>query len=329
MKILVTGATGFLGKKLALRLSQLGYEVTATGRNALVGADLEKQGISFIKTDLQDKESIINACKNQDYVFHCGALSSPWGKYKDFYNTNILGTKNIIQGCKENSVKRLMHVSTPSIYFDFKDKLNISEKDPLPDKPVNDYAKTKLLAEQEIDKAHKEGLPVITIRPRAIFGPGDTSILPRLIKANNKNFIPVIGDKKVLVDITYVENAVDALLLCKDSPEFTLGKKYNITDGEPVLLYDFLEQVITELGYEFKPKYFSYNNAYRIAAFSEFVSKTLLFGKEPVLTRYTVGVLGTSQTLDISAAKEELGYNHKTTTTEGIKELIKWWKNVN
>jgi len=329
MKILVTGATGFLGKKLALRLSQLGYEVTATGRNALVGADLEKQGISFIKTDLQDKESIINACKNQDYVFHCGALSSPWGKYKDFYNTNILGTKNIIQGCKENSVKRLMHVSTPSIYFDFKDKLNISEKDPLPDKPVNDYAKTKLLAEQEIDKAHKEGLPVITIRPRAIFGPGDTSILPRLIKANNKNFIPVIGDKKVLVDITYVKNAVDALLLCKDSPDFTLGKKYNITDGEPVLLYDFLEQVITELGYVFKPKYFSYNNAYRIAAFSEFVSKTLLFGKEPVLTRYTVGILGTSQTLDISAAKEELGYNPKDTTTKGIKELIEWWKNVN
>ena len=216
MKILVTGATGFLGKRLALRLSELGYEVTATGRNTLVGVDLEKQGICFRKTDLQDTESIINACKNKDYVFHCGALSSPWGKYKDFYNTNILGTKNIIQGCKENSVKRLIHVSTPSIYFDFKDKLNISEKDPLPDKPVNDYAKTKLLAEQEIDKAHQEGLPVITIRPRAIFGPGDTSILPRLIKANNKRFIPVIGDKKVLVNITYVENAVDALLLCKE-----------------------------------------------------------------------------------------------------------------
>jgi len=326
MKSLVTGGTGFLGKRLALRLVELGHEVSVIGRNERVGLDLEESGINFIKADLKDTNEITEACKNQDYVFHCGALSSPWGKYQDFYNTNVLGTKNIIQGCQKHKIKRLIYVSTPSIYFDFTDKFNISENTPLPENPVNDYAKTKLMAEKKIDKAFNEGLPVITIRPRGIFGPGDTSILPRLIKANNNRFIPVIEHRKVLVDITYVDNIIEALLLCIDSPEYTLGKKYNITNGEPVLLYDFLENVITKLGYKFNPKTLSFNEAYKIAGLMEFISRTLLFGKEPALTQYTVGILARSQTLDISSAKRELGYVPKISINDGVDELIRWWK---
>jgi nucleoside-diphosphate-sugar epimerase len=326
MKALVTGATGFLGQKLAYRLSSMGWEVTAVGRNKSIGQQLKNDGINFLQADLSDSEKMTNACSEQDYVFHSGALSSPWGKYQDFYQSNVIGTKNIIDGCLKYNVKRLIHVSTPSLYFHYEDKLNISENDKLPEKFVNFYAETKFLAEQEVDKAFMNGVPVISIRPRALFGPGDNAILPRLIRANEKGAVPVIGDNKVLVDITYVENVVDALLLCMNSPSNTLGKKYNITNGEPIILTEVLQDVFQKLGQDFKPKHLSFSTAYNVAGAMEFISKYLLFGKEPILTRYTVGVLSKSQTLDITKARDELGYTPKVSIQEGIELFLKWWR---
>jgi nucleoside-diphosphate-sugar epimerase len=206
MNILVTGGTGFLGKHLALRLQSLGDNVTILGRNRKIGQQLEAEGFKFLSVDLKDKEATIAACRGQDYVFHCAALSSPWGKYRDFYNSNVLATRHIIQGCQESGVKRLIHVSTPSIYFNFCDRFNISEIDPLPKIPANAYAKTKLLAEQEIDSAYQQGLPVITIRPRSIVGVGDTAIFPRLLQASSRSGIPLINQGKACIDVTYVDN---------------------------------------------------------------------------------------------------------------------------
>ncbi len=323
--MLVTGGTGFLGKRLAHRLKNMGHNVTVLGRNEEIGAALEQEGITFLKVDLADNEKVINACAEVDYVFHCGALSSPWGRYEDFYNSNVVGTRNIIEGCKKHGIKRLIHVSTPSIYFEFKDKYNVSEDAELPEKKINNYAETKFLAEQEIDRAFEEGLPVVTIRPSGIFGIGDTSILPRLIKANNKKFIPVIANKKVEIDITYVENVVDALLLCKDAPETVLGKKYNITNGEPVSLYDFLEMLILKLGYDFKPLKLPFKLVYSAAGCLELLSKTFGGHKEPVLTKYSVGILNYSRTLDISAARTELGYSPRVSIQDAVEELVNGW----
>src|SRR5690606_3825206 len=115
-----------------------------------------------------------------------GALSSPGGKYSDFYNSNVIGTRNIVEGSRRHQVGRLIYVSTPSLYFDYTDRWNLSESAPLPRKPVNAYAATKRRAEEEVEPAFAAGLPVITIRPRAIFGPGDQTILPRLLLANQK-----------------------------------------------------------------------------------------------------------------------------------------------
>lgn len=329
MKMLVTGGTGFLGQKLVYRLVEMGHQVTVIGRNKKVGEKLKRDGVSFIQTDLREEERVIEACHQQDYVFHVAALSSPWGDYQEFYESNVVSTQHVIKGCKKHKVKRLIHVSTPSIYFKYEDRFNISEKDPLPTKFVNHYASTKFLAEKEIDKAFEEGLPVITIRPRALFGPDDTTIIPRLIKANEKGFIPLINKGKVLMDITYVENVVDALLLCMDSPKHTLGKKYNITNGEPVYLIDVLTTMFERLNEPFRTKEIPFKMAYLLAGGLEFISKTLLRGKEPVLTQYTAGVLAKSQTLDITEARKDLGYNPKVTIDEGINLFIDWWKKQN
>ncbi|WP_223067237.1 NAD-dependent epimerase/dehydratase family protein [Paenibacillus caui] len=325
MNVLVTGGTGFLGSRLALKLNELGYQVTAIGRNEAAGHKLANDNIHFVRCDLRDTEQVFRLCRDKDYVFHCGALSSPWGKYKDFYDINVGGTHNVIEGSKKAGIKRLIHVSTPSIYFDMKDKWNIAESDPLPIRPINHYAKTKLMAEQLCDAAYKAGLPVIGIRPRGLFGPGDTSIIPRLIRANSKFGVPIINKGKALVDVTYVDNVVDSLIRCKDSDNSTLGKMYNITNGEPMYFIDLIERVFRQLNLDFRPRMISFDTAYRVASMMELMSKTILFGKEPILTKYSVGVLAKSQTLSIKAAQEELGYQPRISIEQGIEQFARWW----
>ncbi|MGA0198234.1 MAG: NAD-dependent epimerase/dehydratase family protein [Prochlorotrichaceae cyanobacterium] len=325
MKVLVTGATGFLGQKLVCRLTQMGYEIKAIGRNKTVGQQLKSQQVNFVQADLRDTEAMIAACKNQDYVFHCGALSSPWGKYKDFYETNVIGSKNIIQGCQSHGVQRLIYVSSPSVYFDFCDRFNIKENMPLPS-PVNAYAKSKQLAEQEMNQAYQQGLPVISIRPRGIFGPGDTAILPRLIRSSNKTGIPLIHQGKSLIDITYVDNVVEALLLCQTAPDDLLGHTFNITNGEPIYVIDLLEKLFSKLNYPFRLKPIPYGTAYALASMMEIMSQTILFWQEPILTRYTVGLLAFSQTLDITAATQKLEYKPHISIEKGLDIYAQWWK---
>ena len=232
--VLVTGGTGFLGGALVRRLGALGAHITVVGRNTLQGERLARQGIRFLATNLKDKAAIERACDGQDLVVHCGAKSSLWGRYRDFFQANVMGTQNVIAGCQTHHVARLIHVSTPAVYFDFTNRVDISENEPLAAKPANHYACTKQIAEQHVDRAFEQGLPSVTIRPRAIFGPGDTAILPRLIRALETNRLRIIENGQNTVDVTFVENAVDALLLAGESPSATLGKKYNITNGEPV-----------------------------------------------------------------------------------------------
>ena len=328
MKALVTGATGFLGGALARRLHDMGWDVTALGRNPRALAALQTDGLRTIQADLADEAAILSACKDQEIVFHSGALSTPWGRTEEFYRANVLGTRNIVRGCEEAQVTRLVHVSTPSIYFRFEPRLNVREDDSLPAKPINEYARTKLMAEAEVDRAHADGLAVVTIRPRAIFGPGDTTILPRLIARLQSGRLPIIGDGKNIADLSYVENVVDALLLCAESPKSTLGKKYNITNGEPVVLWDMVRKVAEALGYPPPRGRIPYRIADIAAGLLEALYRLHPSQPEPPLMRYTVGVIANSATLDISAARRDLGYNPRISVEEGFEKFIDWWKAI-
>lgn len=314
-----------MGQNLAVRLQTLGYEVSVLGRNLIKGEQMKAQGMQFLPVDLGDRDATVAACLGQDYIFHCAALSSPWGKYQAFYQANVIGTRNIIQGCETHPVRRLIHVSTPSVYFEFCDRLNIPETRPLPAKPVNAYAHTKRQAEEELNKAYQDGLPVISIRPRGIFGPGDSAIFPRLIRANQKLGIPLINQGKACIDMTYIDNVVDALILCQNAPDHLLGRTFNITNGEPTQLIDLLKQLFTKLDLPLKLKPISYRAADWTASAMELLAKTLGLGAEPLLTRYTVGVLSFSQTLDITSAQTELGYTPKITLEEGLDIFAKDW----
>ncbi len=323
---LITGGTGFLGKRLAYRLLELGWIVTAFGRNETIGKQLHHDGIRFVRGDLRNREQVMKACTSQDIVFHCGALSSPWGVYSDFYGCNVAGTNHIVEGCFTHHVNKLVHVSTPSIYFDYTDRFQISEASPLPNKPVNHYAATKRLAERIVANAHSKGLPSIMIRPRAIFGPGDTTLLPRLIRANHHRGIPLFRNGSITMDLTYVDNVVDALLLCADAPHSAMGLAYNITNQEPVNFKNALTQLFSGINQRLNVLNLPYAAVYGLAVSMELKARLLRSQTEPLLTRYSVGVLGKHQTLDNTLARENLGYSPKVGVDEGIRRFADWWK---
>ncbi len=327
MKTLITGATGFLGGALSRRLHGMGWDVTALGRNAAKLNQLEDEGMRVLRIDLKEKDALNAACKSQEVVFHCAAFPSPWGNFEKFYQANVIGTRNVIRGCEENNVKRLVHVSTPSVYFGYDSRINVKETDELP-KPVSNYAATKILAEQEVDEAFARGLPAISIRPRALFGPGDTVIFPRLIPRLQSGRLPILGDGENIIDLTYIENVVDALLLCAESPANTLGKKYNISNGEPVKIWELVNQICDALNLPHPKRKISYQAANAAATAIEFAYSIIPYSPEPPLTRLTVSMMAHSTTLDISAARSELGYQPKVSIDEGVETFLKWWKDI-
>jgi len=325
MKTVVTGATGCLGLNLIKRLLAEGYDVIALGRNERLGNVLSQLGATFVVLDLKEQTPLKKITQNVDVIFHCAALSSPWGHYNDFYQANVIGTQNVIEATHPHT--RLIHVSSPSIYFDFIEKHDIKENTTLPVRPANHYVKTKLLAETLIDKAFLEkDLNVVTLRPRAIFGPYDRAIIPRLLNAEKNGVLPIIGSGENIIDVTYVDNVVESLLLAATASSQVFGKKYNITNDEPKTLMAILTMIFNALGRPLKVKHIPYSAANMLAYCLEIVYRMGRFDKEPPLTRYSAGVLALGQTLNIDAAKQDLHYSPIVSIEQGVGKYAAWYK---
>jgi nucleoside-diphosphate-sugar epimerase len=323
---LVTGATGFVGQHVVKRLSRMGWNVTGLGRNEAAGAKLEELGVRFVRADLRDEDAVMRACAGQDAVFHCGALSSPWGSYRAFKAVNVDGTRHVAAGCRKHGIRRLIHISTPSIYFGHRDRTGVRESDPLPTKPINAYAATKLLAERVVLQAFADGVPGLILRPRAIFGPLDRALLPRLLRANDSRGVPLIGGGTAMIDLTYVDNVVDAMLLGWEAPQEALGRAYNVTNGEPSQLGDMLRELFATMGIPLRTRTIPYSLGYGVAACMEWSHRMLPALGEPMLTRYAITAVARNQTLDITLARERLGYAPRVGLFAGLRAYAEWWK---
>jgi len=322
--VLVTGATGFLGEYLVKRLTEK-YRVLALGRNREKGRQLEAYGAVFCPGDFTKRESCASCFDGVDYVVHAGALSTVWGKWEDFYQNNVLGTDLVAGLCLEKGVRRLVYLSSPSIYTGREDQYDIRE-DQAPEKnELNYYIKSKLMAERVIRKWNKRGLETVILRPRGLIGIGDTSLVPRILSANAKTGIPLFRKGHNLVDITSVENAALACELAMTAVNAS-GKVFNITNGEPMEFGRILEQFLEAIGEQPHYRRLPFEAVYGLAGGLEWLYRSFKLAGEPPLTRYTVCTLGYAQTMDIRSAREILGYRPEKTLAESIREYGIWWK---
>lgn len=317
MKILVTGGTGFLGSHLGRALLARGHSVFLLGRDFAPVSELLAAGAHAVTADLRDARAVAGACAGMDAVYHVGALSAAWGKRSDFQAINAGGTQAVVEGCRRHRVGRLIYVSSPAVIFDGRDHINVTESAPYPRRFTSTYALTKKLGENAVAAA--TDLATVIIRPKAIFGPGDRALLPRLLAAARQGRLRQFGSGQNRVDLTYVDNVVHALLLALDSPR-AIGRTYFITNDEHVPLWPTIRAVLQRAGIPSALRPLPLHVALVAAALME--SQAAVTGREPLLTRYSVGILARTQTYSITAAKDDLGYTPQVSVAEGIARTL-------
>ncbi|HEX8297566.1 MAG TPA: NAD-dependent epimerase/dehydratase family protein [Rubricoccaceae bacterium] len=322
MPTLVTGATGFLGGAVARRLAASGRAVVGTGRDARAGAALERDGVHFVRLDLADTAGVRAAVAGCEAVVHSAALAAPWGPARDFWAANVVGTQTVVEACLASGVRRLVHVSTPSVCFGVESRENVTEADPLPPVPLTAYAATKRAGEALVAAAVRDGLDAVVVRPRAIYGPGDRVVLPRLAAALRAGRLPRIGDGRNRASVTYIGTAVDAVVACLDGPPEIRGCLYNVADAEPVAVWDMIDRLATALGVPAPTRRLSTTRALAAAAAFEWTFRRLGIRHEPPLTHYGVSVLAHTQTLDVSAIRRDLGIVGPPSVDRGLAEFV-------
>ncbi|HEX8543393.1 MAG TPA: NAD(P)-dependent oxidoreductase [Pseudomonas sp.] len=325
MKILITGASGFIGGRFARFALEQGFDVRVNGRRAEGVEHLVRRGAEFVQGDLIDPELVRELCRDVDAVVHCAGAVGVWGRKQDFVLGNVQVTENVVEACLKQRVRRLVHLSSPSIYFDGRSHLGIKEEQ-VPKRFNNHYAATKYLAEQKVFGAEEFGLEVIALRPRFVTGAGDNSIFPRLLNMQRKNRLSIIGNGLNVVDFTSMQNLNQAMLSSLLATGSALGKAYNISNGTPVPVWDAVNYVMRRMQLPQVTRYRSYGLAYAAAAINEGACLLWPGRPEPTLSRVGMQVMSKDFTLDISRARHYLDYQPQVSLWAALDEFCDWWK---
>jgi nucleoside-diphosphate-sugar epimerase len=323
MKIVVTGVTGFLGGHLASALVDDGHTVVGTGRDRKRAELARKRGASVLLGDIAEKEFVCEAIAGAEAVVHAAALSAPWGSRQAFLTANVTGTENVVEACRRYLVQRVVHVSSPSVTFAGQDVFQQTEQAPYPRRYLSFYSQSKKMAEDVVNHAIRAGLPATIVRPKAIFGPGDTTLLPRLIAAARAKRLVQVGTGTNLVDLTHVANVVRSIVLVLKT-EYAVGQTYTITNDEPSNLWSVIRLAVSEILAGANLRRVPYRAAFLAATAYE--ARAALTRREPFLTRYSVAILGRNQTYDISALKRDTGYTPGISIKEGLRQTIAAFK---
>ena len=307
-RALVTGATGGLGLAVVEALSEAGYAVRATGRDAAARPRLETLGAEVILADLTAAGVAERLCAQSDAVFHVAALSSPWGPDAVFRAVNVTATETLLAAARAAGASSFIFVSSPSIYTRPRDQLGLTEADPPTDRPMNAYAATKGEAERLVLAANAPDFATVAIRPRAIVGPDDKVLLPRVLRLVARGRFPVMRKGAAMIELTDVRDAAHALLLADQRREAAAGRPFNISGGRPVSVRDLALRLGEALGRRLTLVPVSVGVTMAAAAAMQAVCKILPGRPEPPLTPYSVAALAWSQTFDLTQARAVLGY---------------------
>ena len=316
--VAVTGATGFLGGHLSHALASCDVKVLALGRDLEKGMALDGNGIIFRPVALEDRAGLTSVFTGIHAVVHAAALSTPWGSKAEFERANVAGTKNVIDAAIAADVQRLIYISSPSVLSLAKDQWHLTENNAPPETYVSEYSRSKMAAELLVQQA---AIDSIILRPKAIYGPGDSAILPRVIKAARSGRLKQIGDGHTTTNPTHVQDVVQGILLALTS-DVAIGNTYTLTGDEDIRLWDLIDELVRRLALPPISGQISVSRAQWVATLLEYAWRYLKLPGEPPLTRYTVDILGYDKTYDITAARSNLGYKPQIRMAQGIKELV-------
>ncbi|MFF3460694.1 NAD-dependent epimerase/dehydratase family protein [Streptomyces sp. NPDC002730] len=335
MKVLVTGASGFLGGHLADGAVRAGHDVRVLVRRSSDITRLRVPGLELVYGDLADEESLRRAVQGVDVVHHSAARVVEFGTRAQFWEANVAGTERLMAAARAGGVSRFVFISSPSALMEVGqgDRLGINETTPYPQRYYNLYSQTKALAEQLVLTGNAPGFTTVSLRPRGIWGPRDHSgFLPRLVAKMVAGKLPdMSGGRRVQVSLCHCYNAVAACLLAANAPaEQIAGKAYFIADRETTDVRAFLLRLAALFGGQPPTRTISPRLSDALAGAIELIWRVpaLAAGKEPPLSRYTVALLTRSATYDTSAATRDFGYAPVIDQDSGLHQLLAWVESI-
>jgi 2-alkyl-3-oxoalkanoate reductase len=328
MRVLVTGGGGFLGQALCRALVARGDTVTAFQRHAY--PELDALGVRQVLGDLADANAVREACARQDAVLHNAAKAGAWGSEESYRLANVVGTRNVIDACRAAGVPKLVYTSTPSVTHSGRTPVQGgNERDtPYGTHFKAPYPATKLVAEKSVLAANAADLLTVALRPRLIWGPHDTQLLPRLVERARAGRLRFIDGGLNRMDTTYIDNAaqahLDALERLRPGAACA-GKAYFISNGEPRELREIVNDLLHAAGLPPVEKSVPYAVAYAAGAVLESAWRAFDLKGEPPMTRFLAEQLSTPHWYDISAAARDLGYRPRVSTADGLRRTAAWW----
>ena len=315
----VTGGSGFIGGALVRRLVTGGCRVTALARSDRSATAVAELGAEPARGDLDDVTALTAGAEGCEVAFHLAAFVAQWGTREEFRRGNVDGTQNALQACAAAGVQRFVHCGTEAAILAGEPLVNVDEAAPLrPDSPAL-YSATKAEAERIVREATREGFETVVLRPRFVWGAGDTTLLPEIIAATEAGRFAWVGGGTHRTSTTHVGNVVEGLLLAAERGR--PGEPYFVTDGEPVVFREFISQMLRARGVEPPQRSVPAAVAGALARGGELAWRLLPLRGEPPLTRFALWAASQECTIDDSRARQELGYVPIVSRGQGLAEL--------
>jgi 2-alkyl-3-oxoalkanoate reductase len=323
LRALVTGGGGFLGGAIVRALVARGDTVRSLARGDYPA--LRALGVETHRGDVADPHAVSRAVANMDVVFHVAAKAGVWGPREEYETANVIGTKQVVAACKLKGVGRLVFTSSPSVVFDGRDMEGVDESVPYATHFEAAYPATKAEAERIALGANGPGLAVTALRPHLIWGPGDTSLVPRILARARR--LRRIGHVPKLIDSTYIDNAASAHLLAADrlsSRSPLAGRAYFVSQGEPMPVWDLVNRILEAGGLPPVTRTIPVWLAIAASTIVEEAYGALRIESEPPMTRFVVRELTTAHWFDLTAARRDFGYEPHVTIDVGLQRLGAW-----
>jgi nucleoside-diphosphate-sugar epimerase len=323
---LVTGATGFIGGRLAERLAQEGYAVRCLTRAASDSSRLEKVDVERAVGDLTSAPTLAPAVEGCRYVLHCGALVSDWATKREIARTNVQGTRNLLEASVQASVERVIHFSTTDVYghpgVAGVDETHTARRF------SNWYAQTKLQAEAEVRRVEATGaLEAVLLRPATVYGPGSSDVIGEIARAIRAGNMLLIDKGRAIAGLCYVENLIDAAVLALRHPAAP-GRAFNLSDGVDVTWRRLTDDLAEGLGCSKVRWSLPYRLASAIGVSLEHAYRLLRASTgltlSPLLSRQAVQVLGIDQDFSTRLARETLGWEPRVDYATGLAATLDW-----
>jgi nucleoside-diphosphate-sugar epimerase len=320
-RVAVTGATGFLGRALARRLRARGVEVIGLGRAAGPLDALAGEGVLAMSWDLRAPAppELVRSMGAVEAVVHCGALSAPWGRLDDFLAANVEGTRHALDLAEALGARRFVNISSPSVGFALRDQIGVREDAPTP-RPINHYARSKGLAEALVLARSTVG--PVNLRPRGVYGAGETALLPRLLRAARARPLPLLRGGAAAIDLTHVRDATSAIEAALAAPREAEGETFNVSGGEMRPVREIVERACAAVGARARWRAMPLAPLLWAARLAEAASLAIPGAREPAITPYSIGLFAFRQSLDLGKAERLLGWRPRVSLEEGFAETF-------